>query len=762
LVIKVDGMKFFLFTIYFTLNVLITLAQVVQVDTVQLSSTQKKQYEVPYSAVLYYIDSIGTQTFESIQQTPSLLVPTTKSSIKIPNHISNLWVKFTIKNTTKDSIGILLKENTEGRTSYYLLDSLQQLISKDISGDLATWDEKNGFKTTQEAYFTVAPQTTYTFLIHHYTTWRVKRNVVIKFPILLKNATIHFENNYYVRTSTKIGFLKDYFSGMIVGIVFVMALYNLFLFFTVKERSYLYFVLFLLPTGMFFIYSQDFSNTIFFPNYPLFEEALRIHYIFLIFVFFIWFTQALLNTKKLFPRWHKWLKTLWIAETVMHFLNVLNYFFGYAEMSNTLFNISDVLLITIVISCISIAIYALFKKYQPAKYYILACFMSLFCTIAYIVLHQTRGEVGIVQYLVQIGVVLMIILLSLSLSDKINLLKKEITQKELEKEAQRRQLFEQQAVVLEQQVALRTTELREANEELNQTNEELGVTLEKMKIQADEIAKQHEDIKASINYALRIQTAILPTTAEMQHLLGNYFVFFRPRDIVSGDFYYLTAIENINEQIDNQIIVRKNFLAVVDCTGHGVPGAFMSLIGNDILNETIKNKNITQSHQILHQLNKGVQAALRQSDNNNQDGMEVALCVVAYNEQQQATYIEYAGARQNLYYVQEGNLYEIKGDKMPIGGSHYQPDRIFTPHNLLITKPLSLYLCSDGYQDQFGGEAGRKFMANRLKNLFTNIAELDCEKQAQLVAQNFEDWKGEQKQVDDVLVIGVKISRNIL
>ncbi len=751
-------MKFIFFILSFALSAFISLAQVVQVDTVQLSSSQEKHYEVPNSAVLYYIDSVGTQTFESIQTQNVLLVPTTKNTISIPNHISNVWVKFTIKNTTKDTVGVLLRENTEGRTSYYVLDSLQQVITKDISGDLATWDEKKGFRTTQEAYFTLAPQTTYTFLIHHYTTWRVKRNVVIKFPILLKNATIHFENNYYARTSTKIGFLKDYFSGMIVGIVFVMALYNLFLFFTVKERSYLYFVLFLLPTGMFFMYSQDFSNTIFFPNYPLFEEALRIHYVFLIFVFFIWFTQALLNTKKLFPRWHQCLKILWIAETVMHSLNVLNYFFGNSETGNILFNMSDALLLTIVLACISIAVYALFKKYHPAKYYILACFMSLFCTIIYIVLHQAKGEVGIVQYLVQIGVVLMIILLSLSLSDKINLLKKEITQKELEKETQRRQLFEQQAVVLEQQVALRTTELREANEELNQTNEELGVTMEKMKIQADEIAKQHEDIKASINYALRIQTAILPTTAEMQQLLGNYFVFFRPRDIVSGDFYYLATVENSNEQFDNQFIVRKNFLAVVDCTGHGVPGAFMSLIGNDILNETIKNKNITQTHLILNQLNKGVQAALRQSDNNNQDGMEVALCVIAYNKQQQATHIEYAGARQNLYYVQEGNLHEIKGDKMPIGGSHYQPDRNFTAHQLLITKPLVIYLCSDGYQDQFGGEAGRKFMANRLKTLFTDIADLDCETQAQLVTQNFDDWKGRQKQVDDVLVVGVKIS----
>jgi serine phosphatase RsbU (regulator of sigma subunit) len=452
---------------------------------------------------------------------------------------------------------------------------------------------------------------------------------------------------------------------------------------------------------------------------------------------------------------------LWIAETVMHLANVTNYFLGTPALTTLLFDISDILLIFIILACIVVAIYALSQKYQPAKYYIFACFMSLFCTILYIVLYQIKGEVGLVEYLVQIGVVLMIVLFSLSLSDKINLLKKEITQKELEKETQRRQLIEQQTVVLEQQVTVRTAELRKANEELNQTNEELSITLEKLQMQSDEIAKQHEDITASINYALRIQTAILPTTTEMQRFLSSYFVFFRPRDIVSGDFYYLTAIEKLKEQYDKHVIVKKIFLAVVDCTGHGVPGAFMSLIGNDILNETIKNKNITQSDLILYQLNKGVQAALRQSDNNNQDGMEVALCVIGYNAQQEAIYIEYAGARQNLCYVQEGNLYEIKGDKMPIGGSHYQPDRVFTPHRLLITKSLSLYLCSDGYQDQFGWKTGRKFMASRLKQLFCDIANLDAGTQAQMIAQNFDDWKGSQRQVDDVLVFGVKISKDI-
>ncbi|MFY7787203.1 MAG: 7TM diverse intracellular signaling domain-containing protein, partial [Thermoflexibacteraceae bacterium] len=655
-------MKPFLLTICLLFAQYLMMGQTTQTTIVELSTDSLPQYEIPSTAITYYLDSLGTQTLQSIIQNLALLqIAPPKKSIKIPNDISHTWLRFAVKNTTSQPIKILLRENIEGKTYYYLLDSLNRVVAEDINGDLATWDEKKGFKTSYEAVFVLAPQQTYNFLIHYYTIWSVKRNVTINLPIIIYNAKHKFEVSYYHKTSTKIGFLKDYFSGMIVGIVFVMAIYNLFIFFTVRERSYLYFVLFLLPTGMFFMYSQNFSNVIFFPNEPVLEESLRIHYIFLLFVFFIWFTQALLATRQRFPRWHQWLKILWIAETLMHTANVINYFFGTPQLGDTLFNMSDVLLLVIVISCISIAVYALFKKYQPAKYYILACFMSLFCTIVYIVLHQAKGEVGIVQYLVQIGVVLMIILLSLSLSDKINLLKKEITQKELEKEAQRRQLIEQQTVVLEQQVALRTTELREANEELNQTNEELSVTLEKLQVQSDEIAKQHEDIKASINYALRIQTAILPTTAEMQQLLGNYFVFFRPRDIVSGDFYYLTTVKNLNEQYENQLIVRKNFLAVIDCTGHGVPGAFMSLIGNDILNETIKNKNITESHQILRQLNKGVQAALRQSDNNNQDGMEVALCIMALNAQQATAYIEYAGARQNLYYVQQEQLFEIQG-----------------------------------------------------------------------------------------------------
>jgi phosphoserine phosphatase RsbU/P len=232
--------------------------------------------------------------------------------------------------------------------------------------------------------------------------------------------------------------------------------------------------------------------------------------------------------------------------------------------------------------------------------------------------------------------------------------------------------------------------------------------------------------------------------------------------IVSGDFYYLEHIKNLQEVFDNEPITEKVIIAAIDCTGHGVPGAFMSLIGNEVLNEIINSKKISQADQLLNLLHKGVQSALKQADNDNQDGMEVALCVIAKHINS-PVYIQFAGAANSLYWIQNQQLTEIKGDKMPIGGSQYNPDRKFTAHNLPLkttnaTDKIQCYLCSDGFQDQFGGKEGRKFMIKKLKETFVNLSTLPMQSQATPLAHLFNEWKGTGKQIDDVLVIGFELA----
>ncbi|MFH1320379.1 MAG: tetratricopeptide repeat protein [Bacteroidota bacterium] len=256
------------------------------------------------------------------------------------------------------------------------------------------------------------------------------------------------------------------------------------------------------------------------------------------------------------------------------------------------------------------------------------------------------------------------------------------------------------------------------------------------------IEEKNKDITDSIRYAQNIQEAILPKEAEISKSLPNHFIYFQPRDIVSGDFYWFT---------------RKNgkvFVAACDCTGHGVPGAFVSMIGNDLLNQIIIEKGIENPGEILTNLNNGVKSVFTREDSEQQaeDGMDMALCVFDNDLKT----LEFAGAKNTLLVIQNGELIQIKGDINPIGGvteKNYQ----FTNHEIDIQNGNTIYMASDGYQDQFGGPAGKKFMIKRFKEKLLSIQDKDMKEQKEILHQSITDWKGDQPQVDDICVIGIRV-----
>lgn len=254
------------------------------------------------------------------------------------------------------------------------------------------------------------------------------------------------------------------------------------------------------------------------------------------------------------------------------------------------------------------------------------------------------------------------------------------------------------------------------------------------------VDQKNKDITDSINYAQRIQEAVLPDREIKSKIFPSAFVYFRPRDIVSGDFYWFAEKNG------------RKFIAAVDCTGHGVPGAFMSIIGNHLLNEIILGKSILQPAEILNHLHEGVISALKQNEHKKQpDGMDIAL--LSFNGSE----TEYAGANRPLYIISDNSLQEIKPDKFPIGGKDAYQDKKFTNHRLKINKGSMMYISSDGYADQFGGETGKKFMTKNFKNLLLSIAEKSPPEQEKILNNTFEQWKGSREQVDDVLVIGIRI-----
>lgn len=265
------------------------------------------------------------------------------------------------------------------------------------------------------------------------------------------------------------------------------------------------------------------------------------------------------------------------------------------------------------------------------------------------------------------------------------------------------------------------------------------------KLKANEkIDQQNKNIKSSINYAKRIQEAMLPKLDQHPGIFDNSFILFRPRDVVSGDFYWISDIKN-EKHTDTAF-------AAVDCTGHGVPGAFMSMIGINALNGLI-NHGITETNKILDSLDYEIRTALRQETTGNNDGMDVALCIYRQREQ----ILEFSGAKNPLVYIQDGNLVQIKGDVHSIGGVKNKHAFLFKKHQVKIDRPTVVYLFSDGYKDQFGGKDNGKFLSKRLHKLLLDIHQQPMPEQMNILQRTIEEWKGDREQTDDILVIGLKL-----
>ena len=260
--------------------------------------------------------------------------------------------------------------------------------------------------------------------------------------------------------------------------------------------------------------------------------------------------------------------------------------------------------------------------------------------------------------------------------------------------------------------------------------------------QKDLLEEKNRNIIDSIRYAQRIQEAVIPSSNRFHKHFHDSFILWKPRDIVSGDFYWLS-------QRNHQI-----FVAAADCTGHGVPGAFMSIMGISFLNQIVAMPEVVNAADTLNHLRSNVITALNkeQSDTANKDGMDIALCVFDFEKKQ----VEYAGAYNSLYVFRDGELLETKADRMPIGV--HDRDSIPFKNNIVDLKSGDqLYMFSDGYIDQFGGPKGKKFMTKRFKKLLLEITHLSMSEQKEILWKNILDWRGEIEQVDDIIILGIRI-----
>lgn len=281
--------------------------------------------------------------------------------------------------------------------------------------------------------------------------------------------------------------------------------------------------------------------------------------------------------------------------------------------------------------------------------------------------------------------------------------------------------------------------LTSETEEIKRKNSQLTDAFKKIELQRNEITYKNIAITDSIHYAKRIQLAILPNDSKVKSLLKQSFIFYQPKDIVSGDFYWTEKVGT------------KKFFSVIDCTGHGVPGAFVSLIAFNLLNKVILEKQFVQPAEILTELDNLLVELFKQSNESIRDGFDMGLC--CWDEKQNT--LNFAGANHSLFRVANHELFETKGTKASIGYSLTETKSNYVNHTFELQKGESVYLCSDGLPDQFGGEKGKKLKWKGLKNWLLEINPLPISERKERLGLMLKEWKNNQEQIDDICLMGV-------
>ena len=318
---------------------------------------------------------------------------------------------------------------------------------------------------------------------------------------------------------------------------------------------------------------------------------------------------------------------------------------------------------------------------------------------------------------------------------------------------QKRKLEEEivERAAIEHEIMLQKEELQSQAEELHATTDELSHQVDQLQAQNLLITKQSNNILESMTYASRIQNALLPSRQNLKTIFVDHFILYRPRDIVSGDFYYVKCSND------------RAIVAAADCTGHGVPGAFLSMLGLSFLNEIVLHNSNISANQILEELRNYTVSSLSQSTTAHEMhvGMDISLCIIDFK----TNILEYAGAHSPAFIVRENansennDLIELKADNISISQSRKW--KSFNKKTILLEPNDRLYLFSDGIIHQFGGPQNRKFGANKLKDLLTCkvFGKLSMEDQSEQLDMNFNQWKGENAQLDDVMILGLKLEK---
>ncbi len=562
----------------------------------------------------------------------------------------------------------------------------------------------------------------------------------ITLPVL-----IHEELSFFAQD-----FKEEFQNGFYYGIIVLVIIIYFFFFLLLKDRTFLYYILYVFFQGLLQFSLDGYTFHHFFPSggywanrFPPFAGAFAI-------IFMLIYVNKFLNLNEKGPRFRK---SFYIAGGLIG-VSLIFIFLPNGLHVHSYPLINGISLISILLAVASI-FYLHFKRVSVDIYFTIA-FVSLISGAVIFIL----GNFNVIENssislnALKISSVVEIVVLSISMSYKYRELQKDkeeahnIALKNLQ---EKNELMDQSNVLLEEQVKERTQEIERQKEEL---------------------AVNNKEIVSSIRYAKRIQEAILPSKRKVDSLLSNSFIFYRPKDVVSGDFYFVEPAPG-----ERNIEIRGySIFAVVDCTGHGVPGAFMSIVGNSILTQSLTEPSVDSPAKALDYLNHEVLKRLSQKVDGTavRDGMDIAMGLLNKERNQ----LTFSGAKSPLYLIRSKTiadtyeaedslevkvemenciLYQITADKQPIGNSAVEDSTPYKNHTINLHPTDQIYLFTDGYADQFGGPNGKKYNYRRFRELLLSCYGKSMEEQEKRIKNEFDNWLVDWEQIDDVLVLSVLI-----
>ena len=674
----------------------------------------------------------------------------------ITEDVETYWLRLSIKNPLFSTQKLLVPTGFIDSVSLFI-EEAEGIYSTQLGGSLIPRSER-GIKRggISVSVLEIPPQTTKTFFFRLHSSTK------------LSSQDARYSLRRWFTAYTSDGYEAEFltarsFHNFFYGAIWVMLIYNLLVFIALRDRQYIFYVLY-----NFLIFTYIFSNIgqlgeLFLMEFPRLDVGIRLFSGILSVFALLMFAKDHLKTVIFAPAWHKLIQILiyiTLGITVLYFLR----FWHLGRVLTT------IVLPLSLIALLFAGLKSYYEGHKNVKYFLWAnSFFVVAITIYSLELLLFIDASRYLETLVLASITLQMALFSYGLAANFNQTRKQLITNKLHQEREKQNLIEAKNKELEEKVIQRTNDLTEKTILLEEKQVEILTQSEQLQLQSDEISHQNKQMTDSIRYAEKIQQAILPSRETLHQTFEKHFVIFRPKDIVSGDFYWTATIQTAAPSIIPRRSpieiqrgeITKKIIAVVDCTGHGVPGAFMSVIGIILLNEIVHLKNTYESDKILETLHQKIQKALRQDEKANADGMDVALCIVEETTENERT-VYFTGAKRPLYYAEskkssneETQLQTLQGTRKSIGGVT-RKEKPFVCRKIKLQKGAKIYLTSDGFIDQ-PNTKGKKIGSTKFEEALQKIIDLSMEEQYVELMQMLDLHQQDMPQRDDITVIGIEI-----